>query len=122
LQETERRISAGVAGEEEGGLMELAELREQAMLRDKGRCAWTGCGIRDRLEMAHLHHRGMGGSDEANRLENVAMLCAGPGTPDHHGILDGRTVAGRRREVALLLGQVLDDRTYIGRLLKGREA
>jgi hypothetical protein len=53
--------------------------------------------------MAHLEHRGMGGHDSANRLGNVVMLCAGPGTADHHGILDGRTVAGRRHAVVALL-------------------
>jgi hypothetical protein len=59
--------------------------------------------------MAHLEHRGHGGHDSANRLENVVMLCgAGPGSADHHGILDGRTVQGRRHEVCRLLAAYLN--------------
>ncbi len=84
--------------------MRPADLRALALERDRG-CRWPECPVRDpgRLELAHLEHRGMGGSDEANTPGNTVMLCSGAGTADHHGILDGRTVAGRRREVRVLL-------------------
>jgi len=65
---------------------ELSALRDEAMARD-GRCRWPGCTYTEReapLQMAHLVHRGMGGSKYANRLENVAMLCE-----IHHRCLDG---------------------------------
>ncbi len=84
--------------------MKPADLRALALERDGG-CRWPDCDVRnsDLLQLAHLEHRGAGGSEQANRLANTVMLCFGPGTADHHGILDGRTVAGRRREVRVLL-------------------
>lgn len=88
--------------------MNLSELRAQALERDGG-CVWPGCGVRnpDWLQLAHLIHRGMGSLKSVNTLENTVMLCAGPDTLDHHGILDGRTVAGRRLEVCGLLAAYL---------------
>jgi hypothetical protein len=79
---------------------EMSALRDAAMMRDGG-CCWPGCRLprtdawgyeNNPLEMAHLTHRGMGGSKYANRLENVAMLCK-----THHDALDGRTALGTLR-------------------------
>jgi hypothetical protein len=75
---------------------ELRELRDEAMTRDRG-CRWPGCehtvDYANPLEMAHLSHRGMGGSAEADTLENVVMLCK-----IHHDCLDGRTGLGILRQ------------------------
>lgn len=68
------------------------------MERAGGQCEWISCGTTYDLEMAHLTHRGMGGSPKANVLANVCMLCA-----YHHDVLDGRTTKGRRRAVQNLL-------------------
>jgi hypothetical protein len=40
----------------------------------------------------------MGGSKEANTLDNVIMLCR-----YHHDLFDGRTHEGLKRELAALL-------------------
>jgi hypothetical protein len=85
---------------------ELAELREVCFLRDGFACRWPGCGQEWRrgyadetLQMAHLKHRGMGGSKEANCLDNVITLCR-----FHHDIFDGRDgSANVKREVANML-------------------
>jgi hypothetical protein len=49
-------------------------------------------------EMAHISHRGMGGSRKANTLDNVIILCR-----YHHSLFDGRTHEGLHRELAALL-------------------
>jgi predicted restriction endonuclease len=83
--------------------IELADLREAAMVRDGWQCRWPGCyrvhsNTLDPLEMAHLEHRGMGGSRERNTLDNVIILCR-----YHHALFDGRTHDGLHRELAALL-------------------
>ena len=75
---------------------EMAELRESAMERDGG-CRWPGCiyaidGFTNPLQMAHIKHRGMGGSKSRNIPENCAWLCE-----RHHDVLDGRTALGTLR-------------------------
>ena len=72
------------------------------MERDGGMCQWPACGSTSRLQLAHLEHRGMGGSKYANVLANVVMLC-----DYHHDILDGRSEKGRRHAVKTLLGYYL---------------
>lgn len=85
---------------------ELAALRLQAFDRDQG-CRWPSCDravdYANPLEMAHLHHRGMGGSVEVNTLDEVVMLCR-----IHHNCLDGRTGLGiLRRELNEMLKYVV---------------
>lgn len=80
---------------------ELAALRSELVALAGGRCEWPECAAWGE-QMAHLKHRGMGGSRIANRIDNVAWLCVW-----HHDILDGRTVVGRAREVSALLGLVV---------------
>ncbi len=75
------------------------------MERDAGMCQWPGCGVTSGLQMAHLVHRGMGGSPKANVLSNVVMLCL-----FHHDILDGRSEKGRRHAVQTLLSYYLTQR------------
>lgn len=54
------------------------------------------------LQLAHLHHRGMGGSREANTPENCVTLCR-----FHHDIFDGRDgSANTKRELAVMLRTV----------------
>jgi len=71
----------------------LSALRDEVFARD-GSCRWPGCVLpttdawgyeHNPLEMAHLVHRGMGGSRERNTLANVVVLCRA-----HHALLDGR--------------------------------
>ncbi len=69
----------------------MVVLREQAKARSQGRCEWPGCSDWGEV-LAHLNHRGMGGSREANRLNNVAWMCE-----RHHDVLDGRTGLGTLR-------------------------
>ena len=83
-------------------MSELSKLRTEAMERAGSQCEWPNCGTAYELQMAHLVHRGMGGSPKANTLANVCMLCV-----YHHDILDGRTVKGRRHAVTGLLGYYL---------------
>lgn len=71
--------------------VELSALREFVMERARGVCEWPGCTDAGE-QLAHLSHRGMGGSREANTLENVAWLCE-----RHHDLLDGRTALGTLR-------------------------
>ncbi len=84
---------------------DLAALRAQALERDQG-CRWPACDrvidYANPLEMAHLRHRGMGGSIEVNTLDEVVMLCR-----IHHDCLDGRTGLGTLRyELAEMLKHV----------------
>lgn len=83
--------------------MNLSELREQALERDGG-CVWPSPLHEGPLELMHLTHRGMGGDDSVNTLDQVAIGCR-----FHHDILDGRSVAGRKQAVADLLA------AYLGR-------
>lgn len=78
---------------------ELKALREEVFSRDQYRCVWPGCDTEwkrgyaeDTLQLAHLTHRGMGGSKYANRPENCVTLCS-----VHHDCLDGRTSLGNLR-------------------------
>ncbi len=70
---------------------QMAGLRQAAVTRASGRCEWPGCADLGE-QLAHLTHRGMGGSLTANRLSNVAWLCI-----RHHDCLDGRTRLGTLR-------------------------
>lgn len=71
---------------------ELSALREEVFARDGG-CVWPGCDQyilpNNPLQLAHLTHRGMGGSIERNNPGNMIALCA-----VHHDCLDGRTGLG----------------------------
>ena len=73
---------------------DLSELRAEVESRD-GRCVWPTCS-QDRfmnpLELAHLHHRGMGGSRVVNIAENCVMMCR-----FHHSVFDGRIVGATAR-------------------------
>lgn len=78
---------------------ELSALREEVFERDNFTCVWPGCSrgweIGDptsTLQLAHLTHRGMGGSKTANTPENCVTLCQ-----VHHDCLDGRTGLGTLR-------------------------
>jgi hypothetical protein len=59
-------------------------------------CQWPGCTLElsptNPLQLAHLHHRGMGGSKTANTPDNSRALCR-----IHHDCLDGRTGLGTLR-------------------------
>lgn len=84
---------------------DMAALRAEVFERAGHRCQWPTCpGVA--AELAHLAHRGMGGSAEVNVLENCAALCK-----FHHDILDGRTTHGRRYEVRVLLRAYMEGRT-----------
>ncbi len=82
-------------------MMTMAELSAHVRARDRI-CRWPYCSYPvttiNPLECAHLNHRGMGGSKNANRPDNAVLLCK-----HHHDILDGRTTQGRRLEIAILL-------------------
>jgi len=79
---------------------EMSALRQEVFERDWWHCRWPGCRIGDEtfpteitpLQMAHLTHRGVGGSKYANRPENCVTLCS-----VHHDCLDGRTALGTLR-------------------------
>lgn len=79
-------------------MADRAELHDQALHLDRFHCAWAGCSVTMHLEMAHLRGVGMGGRESADTISNVAMLCR-----VHHDLLDGRTHAGLRRELGILL-------------------
>lgn len=96
--------------------MELDALREQVKARAHGRCEWSGCTTWGE-QLAHLHHRGLGGSEAANEPSNAIWACQ-----QHHDLLDGRTHAGLRVEIVALLRQILEYRQHIGRLLKEERA
>lgn len=90
---------------------ELYELRITVETLAAGRCEWPFCTDAGE-QMAHLEHRGMGGSRLANRVDNVAWLCI-----RHHDVLDGRTVlATLRWELNELLRKTLANSrsAYIG--------
>lgn len=77
---------------------ELADLREACFIRDELSCRWPGCDMEityavNPLEMAHIQHRGIGGSVARNELANVISLCR-----QHHDCLDGRTGLGILRQ------------------------
>lgn len=84
----------------------LAALREEVFARDGG-CVWPGCHFLNRpldepIQLAHLTHRGMGGSVEANTPENCVTLCR-----FHHDIFDGRDGSSNtKRELAVMLRTV----------------
>lgn len=83
---------------------EMRELHDQTFLRAQGTCEWPYC-VDPAEEMAHLVHRGMGGSKYANRLENCAAMCK-----RHHDLLDGRTALGTLRwELNELMRRVIRD-------------
>lgn len=73
---------------------ELRLLRDVVFERDAFRCVWPGCTnvLWSNLQLAHLTHRGMGGSKERNTPENCVTLCS-----VHHDCLDGRTGLGTLR-------------------------
>lgn len=71
--------------------MTLSELRQEVFARDLG-CRWPGCDYDLPLQLAHLTHRGMGGSKTRNTPDNCVMLCE-----LHHSCLDGRTGVGKLR-------------------------
>lgn len=70
---------------------EMAAFREAVIARARYICEWPGCEDPGEA-LAHLTHRGMGGSKERNRPDNAAWLCE-----RHHDILDGRTALGTLR-------------------------
>lgn len=69
-------------------MSELSVLRADVLERDGG-CVWPGCDTTDPLQLAHLTHRGMGGSKTRNTEANTVILCR-----LHHDCLDGRTGLG----------------------------
>lgn len=95
---------------------ELRDLREEVFSRDRYRCVWPGCSTSEwdqrffgvnptaenlarPLQLAHLVHRGMGGSKYANRPDNCVTLCR-----LHHDIFDGRDGSSNtKRELAVML-------------------
>lgn len=83
---------------------QLLALHDAAYHRSGGVCEWPYCPDPPE-ELAHLTHRGMGGSKYANRLDNVAALCK-----RHHDVLDGRTALGTLRwELNELMRKVIRD-------------
>lgn len=81
---------------------ELAALHAEVFHRDQG-CVWPGCTYEEPLQLAHLTHRGMGGSKDRNTAANTVCLCT-----IHHDCLDGRTGLGiLRRELNDMLRSVV---------------
>jgi hypothetical protein len=72
-------------------MSQLSELRTEVYERAQGKCEWPGCADPGQ-HLAHLTHRGMGGSKTRNTADNCAWLCV-----RHHDILDGRTGLGTLR-------------------------
>lgn len=70
---------------------DLSSLRANVLERDGG-CVWPVDHHEGKLELAHLSHRGMGGSTSRNTEENCVTLCT-----LHHNCLDGRTGLGTLR-------------------------
>ena len=70
---------------------EMTMLRADVWERAHGRCEWPGCAD-PATELAHLTHRGMGGSKTRNTPSNCSALCV-----RHHDCLDGRTGLGTLR-------------------------
>jgi hypothetical protein len=88
-----------------GDGLSLRELRMFVFERDGG-CVWPGCVLEvsgvNPLQLAHLEHRGMGGSKTRDTAENTVTLCKA-----HHDCLDGRTSLGTLRyELNLMLKHV----------------
>ena len=82
-------------------MSELSDLRAVVLERDRG-CVWPACESGERLQLAHLKHRGMGGSKTRNTEDNCVMLCE-----LHHNCLDGRTGLGiLRLELSEMLKHV----------------
>lgn len=87
-----------------------SELREQAMIRDGGRCVWCQVlgfdkDLSDIKECAHLRGIGAGGRKSGDTLANQATLCR-----PHHDLLDGRQLSGRREALAGLLAYIVRTR------------
>jgi hypothetical protein len=70
---------------------EMMALHSEVFNRAQGACEWPGC-VDPGTMLAHLTHRGMGGSKVANRPDNACLLCE-----RHHDCLDGRTSLGTLR-------------------------
>lgn len=86
--------------------MDRRELRALVIERSAGLCEWACCPDNGE-QMAHLRGVGMGGTPDGRRdqPENVSWLCR-----FHHDLLDGRTHAGLRREMGVLLATFIDYR------------
>jgi len=69
-----------------------SELRAQVIELSGGWCEAPAC-TRPGAELAHLHSIGMGGRRSADRIDNVAWLCA-----DHARISDGEYGSGGRAQ------------------------
>lgn len=86
---------------------ELAALRDEVFARDGFACKWPGCEYeravyKGPLQLAHIQHRGMGGSVIVNTPSHCVTLCR-----YHHDIFDGRDgSANVKRELALMLRTV----------------
>ena len=77
----------------------MTKLRLKAFIRAKNRCEWAGCDSSRELQLAHIHGKGMGGSDTRNYdIMNVAVLCM-----THHDIYDGRKQKGSAYAYRMLL-------------------
>ncbi|NNC41951.1 MAG: hypothetical protein HKO03_01770 [Acidimicrobiia bacterium] len=75
----------------------LSDLRLYVMDRAGGLCEWPSCTSRGE-QMAHMRHRGMGGSPNANTPDNVRWWCV-----YHHDLFDGRRHDGLVREMRAIL-------------------
>ena len=68
--------------------MSLHQLKADVLERDGG-CVWPGCDYEitgtNPLQLAHLTHRGMGGSKHRNTEDNCVTLCR-----KDHDVFDGR--------------------------------
>lgn len=71
--------------------MTPGELRAIVLDRD-GECVWPSTHHEGPLQLAHLTHRGMGGSKSRNTEDNAVIMCR-----LHHNCLDGRTGLGTLR-------------------------
>ena len=70
-----------------------SNLRLDALDRAGGRCEFDGCTYtHTKLAMAHLSASGMGGSEDRDDLDNVAIFCT-----HHHDWLDCRITPNMRR-------------------------
>lgn len=90
-------------------ILELSELR-QILMEAVGRCEWPECvDTYGPFEMAHLRHRGMGGSPskKVNTLANVVLLCH-----HHHMVLDGED-RPRRHEMRALVSLIVEGRGWV---------
>ena len=78
--------------------MKRTDLYQLLLETDGPGCVWPECGETRWVEMAHLRGIGMGGRKSADVLSNVARLCR-----RCHDLLDGRSHAGLRRAMGVLL-------------------